>query len=223
MQTPRGFLIGAGVIAAIAAFASVGHPRSETAVHVASPPSSFVEQTPTINSSSSNSDVDVLAQRVEAGDAMPSTTMELAEPVPKLSVSPSTTIAAASDDEIATTPVDEERHRPSAANTEASTTPPTTPPTTVAAATTPSTSSPSSTTTTVPSLPLLPTVPVITIPVITMPPITVPQPVAPIVTPPQIQIPAVVAPFPIVNSPVIEPVDITRRAASVIAYDLPAA
>ena len=37
MQTPRGFLIGAGVIAAIAALTSVGHPHTETAVETTAP------------------------------------------------------------------------------------------------------------------------------------------------------------------------------------------
>ena len=78
MQTPRGFLIGAAAIAAIAAFASVGHPTSETDVHIASPPPSLVAQTPTINASSDNPDIEVLSRHVEAGNAMPSTTMELA-------------------------------------------------------------------------------------------------------------------------------------------------
>ena len=225
MQTPRGFLIGAGVIAAIAAFASVGHPRSETDVRIASPTTSFVEQTPTINASSS--DVDVLAERVEAGNVMPSTTRELAAPVPKAPAAPPTTVA--SEDETAPAVADEEGHRPAALGSEAPTTSPTTPPTTVSAAP-PASSSPtsSSTTTVAPSLPLQPAIPGITIPkvttpAITMPPITAPQPVGPIVTPPQIQIPAAGAQLPIVTAPVIETGDITRRAASAIAYDLPAA
>ena len=37
-------------------------------------------QTPTINASSDNPDIEVLSEEVEAGDAMPSTTMELAAP-----------------------------------------------------------------------------------------------------------------------------------------------
>ena len=93
MQTPRGFLIGAAAIAAIAAFASVGHPRSETEVHIASPPTSLVAQTPTINASSDNPDIEVLSEHVEAGDAMPSTTMELAAPTGDAPPSPTTTIA----------------------------------------------------------------------------------------------------------------------------------
>src|SRR5262245_62711415 len=64
VQTPRGFLIGAGAIAAIAAFASVGHPRSETNVRM-SRPASQVEQTPTVNASNADpdtgdSDIEVL-------------------------------------------------------------------------------------------------------------------------------------------------------------------
>ena len=67
MQTPRGFLIGAAAIAAIAAFASVGHPRSETEVHIDAPDFA-VAQTPTINASSDDPDIEVLSRHVEAGN-----------------------------------------------------------------------------------------------------------------------------------------------------------
>ncbi len=68
MQTPRGFLIGAGVIAAIAALTSVGHPHTETAVETTAPiVTDAIEDTTTTNATTTDPETRVLAEHVEAG------------------------------------------------------------------------------------------------------------------------------------------------------------
>ncbi len=82
MQTPRGFLIGAGVIAAIAAFASVGHPRSGIDVMTTAPEATTTFEAPTTSVAAPTTDagVEVLPEHVEAGAVEPSTTVELSGP-----------------------------------------------------------------------------------------------------------------------------------------------
>ncbi len=113
MQTPRGFLIGAGVIAAVAAFASVGHPRSQIAVETTAPAvTAAVEESTTTAPPVTDSDVSVLPERVEAGNT-PTTTVELAASdggddgtatVNDVPLAPTTTIAP---------PVEDSPRRPS--------------------------------------------------------------------------------------------------------------
>ena len=68
MQTPRGFLIGAGVIAAIAALTSIGHPHTETAVETTAPiVTDAIEDTTTTNATTTDPETRVLAEHVEAG------------------------------------------------------------------------------------------------------------------------------------------------------------
>ena len=69
MQTPRGFLIGAGVIAAIAALTSIGHPHTETAVETTAPivTDAIEDTTTTTNATTTDPETRVLAEHVEAG------------------------------------------------------------------------------------------------------------------------------------------------------------
>ena len=68
MQTPRGFLIGAGVIVAIAALTSIGHPHTETAVEMTSPVfGDATKDTTTTNAPTTDVQTRVLAEHVEAG------------------------------------------------------------------------------------------------------------------------------------------------------------
>lgn len=232
MQTPRGFLIGAGLIAVIAAFASVGHPRSETDVQMESPPTSPMSQPP-INASSTGPDIEVLAKRVEARDAVPSTTMELAGASGDTPQSPTPSVASAPAVEPSTsaTPA-EERTRPSVDDRERPATEPTTqtpaaasPTTVAAAATTPPSSTTSTTLLPMPTIPDLTVNPITLPPPITVPPITVPT--VPLVTPQPIELPTPVVPqlsIPVVKPIPIDVVDISpRKTMSAIAYDPPAA
>ena len=68
MQTPRGFLIGAGVIAAIAALTSIGHPHIETAVETTAPMvTDAIEDTTATSAGTTDPEVHVLAEHIEAG------------------------------------------------------------------------------------------------------------------------------------------------------------
>ena len=184
MQTPRGFLIGAGVIAAIAAFASVGHPHAGIDVTTTAP-----EATTTFEAPTTDAGVEV-PKHVEASAVEPSTTVELSgrtgdgEGSPG---SPTTTVARQIDEDpprriAPTTTATAVEAAPASPNT---TLAPTTsaPTTTVPASTTttqpPTTTTSPTTSTTVPPwlVPVVPTVTVPTSPVFTPRPIVIPGPV----------------------------------------------
>ncbi len=131
MQTPRGFLIGAGVIAAIAALTSIGHPHTETAVETTAPiVTDAIEDTTTTNATTTDSQTYVLAEHVEAGinagaagadaagaGAGASTTIELSngDPAALPGDAMSTPAAETRQDSAASTTVDVRRGRSLAA------------------------------------------------------------------------------------------------------------
>ena len=202
MQTPRGFLIGASVIAAIAALTSVGHPHTETVVETTAPMGTDVTEDTTATSPTTDSEVGVLAEHIEAGlDAgaagarasgeSASTTIELSNggPAPTATGAISTPAAENRPDSAAASTVDagseEDRSHPldpvvdSAPES-------TTPPTTLAPATTsaPTSTAPPTTlppTTTVPATTTAPSATRVTLPKIDVdvPPVTLPKVVVP--------------------------------------------
>jgi hypothetical protein len=146
VQTPRGFLIGAGVIAAIAALTSIGHPQSEVSVKTTAPiVTDAIEDTTTSTSvTTRDPEVRVRPEHVDAAngpDAASSTTIELngaPEPAPAGALStpaaeshqdaPPTPTTAADGGEIDGT----DELRPTTTVGPTTTTPPTTtPPTTL--------------------------------------------------------------------------------------------